>query len=91
MRWSTQPAPGQSPTGDTAWQVLIRHRWSRLQKLITLQERSLDRAWLREDRASIEHSLWCLKRVALSIWIDAQTEGLELPAHPVSRHDSGHL
>ncbi len=90
MLGPTRPTPDQRPTGNSAWCALIQSRWGRLQVLIGIQERSLARSRCPRERANVEHSLRLLKRVALSVWLDAQREGLALspensppnPHHP---------
>ncbi len=89
MSRSTQSAPNQSPAGNRAWRATTLRRWTHLQQAIALQERRLARSPSEEDREAIRYWLRALKRAALSVWLDAKAEGLQLSSDESTPCDRG--
>lgn len=73
-------AQGIARSGVSAnpWHEVIRRRWTRLQRLIVEEEYDLVWASSTAQRIQIEAMLRTLKRAALSVWLDARRENLEL-------------
>jgi len=92
MFWSMRQASDQSSAEASAWRAVIVRRWHYLNQMIARQGSHLEHEHQPEERANIEYSLRFLKRAALSVWMDAQTEGVDLGADlpPRRQSDVGH-